>query len=484
MKKLNLLSLRCMTQPTSSPRRVLLVVSAAVFMASLDLFIVNIAFPDIQADLGGTDSTLSWILNAYAIVLAALLVPFGRIADMVGRRRAFLAGLVLFALASALAAAAPSVGLLVVARVIQAAGAALLIPTSLALLLSAAPIEKRTTYVGVWAAVGGVAAAAGPPIGGLLVQLSWRWVFIVNLPVAAIALYAGLRTLREERDESASGLPDLLGAAVLTVGVGALTATIVEGPDWGWGSARVIGLFAGAVLLLAVFARRTVRHPVPVVEVELLRVRSFLAANLSALAFFAGFGAMLLGGVLFLTRVWGESVLSAGLMISPGPLMAATFSVLGSRLTERIGHRAVAMLGGVAFAAGSIYWATQMSVHADYAADFLPGFIVGGIGVGLVIPTLSGAAAAALPPQRFATGSAIFGMSRQLGSALGVALFIAAVGTPAPADAVGAFRHGTMIVIAGGLLTSLAAAAMGTVRIGSTAWRSAQQAASSSTAAA
>src|SRR5690349_3933489 len=147
-----------MMQPTSSPRRVLLVVSAAVFMASLDLFIVNIAFPDIQADLGGTDSSLSWILNAYAIVLAALLVPFGRIADIVGRRRAFLTGLVLFAVASALAAAAPSVGLLVVARVIQSVGAALLIPTSLALLLSAAPIEKRTTYVGVWAAVGGVAA--------------------------------------------------------------------------------------------------------------------------------------------------------------------------------------------------------------------------------------------------------------------------------------------------------------------------------------
>jgi MFS family permease len=189
-----------MKQPTASPRRVLIVVSAAVFMASLDLFIVNIAFPDIQADLGGTDSELSWVLNAYAIVIAALLVPLGRIADNVGRKRAFVAGLVVFAQASALAAAAPSVGFLVGARVLQAVGAAMLIPTSLALLLSAAPLEKRTAYVGAWAAAGGVAAAAGPPIGGLLVQLSWRWVFIVNVPVAAIAIYAAVRTLREERD--------------------------------------------------------------------------------------------------------------------------------------------------------------------------------------------------------------------------------------------------------------------------------------------
>jgi EmrB/QacA subfamily drug resistance transporter len=449
----------------SSPRNVLLVVSAAVFMASLDLFIVNIAFPDIQRDLGGSDSSLSWVLNAYAIVLAAALVPLGRIADIVGRRRAFHVGLVLFAVASGLCAAAPSVAALVAARVLQALGAALLVPTSLALLLSAAPVEKRNAYVGAWAAVGAVAAAAGPPIGGLLVQLSWRWVFIVNLPVAAIALVAGMRVLREERDESATRLPDLLGAAVLTAGVGALTAAIVEGPSWGWGSARVIGMFAGSLGLLLAFARRTSRHPLPVVEPELLRVRSFAAANLAAIAFFGGFGAMLLGGVLFLTRVWGESVLTAGLMISPGPLMAATFSVVGARLNDRFGHRVVAMLGGVAFAAGSVWWASRMGAHPDYARDFLPGFMVGGMGVGLVIPTLSGAAAAALPPHRFATGSGIFGMSRQLGSALGVALLVAVVGTPAPADAVDAFRHGVYIVIAGGLLCSVAAAAMGRVSI-------------------
>jgi EmrB/QacA subfamily drug resistance transporter len=453
-----------MTQP--SPRRVLLVVSAAVFMASLDLFIVNIAFPDIQRDLGGSDTSLSWVLNAYAIVLAALLVPFGRIADLLGRRRSFLTGLVVFAAASALCAAAPSVAFLVVARVLQAAGAAMLIPTSLALLLSAAPLERRSAFVGAWAAVGGVAAAAGPPLGGLLVQLSWRWVFLVNLPVAALALVAGLRSLREERDPDSAGMPDLLGAALLTAGVGALTGGIVEGPGWGWGSAGVVALFAGAVALLIAFAWRTSRHPLPVVEPDLLRVRSFAFANVAGLAFYVGFGAMLLGGVLFLTRVWGESVLTAGLMIAPGPLMAATFSVIAGRLGDRIGHRTLAVTGGLVFALGSLWWALRMGAVPHYAADFLPGFVVGGIGVGLVNPTLSSSAAAGLPPGRFATGAAVYNMSRQLGSALGVALLVAVVGAPAPAEAVAAFRGGVLIVVGGGVVCAIAAAAMGPVRAG------------------
>src|SRR3954468_16621825 len=208
--------------------RVAAIVAAGVFVASLDLFIVNIAFPDMQRDFDGVSlAGLSWVLNAYAIVFAALLVPAGRWADRVGRKRTFLAGMALFTLASAACAAAPSAGALVAARVVQATGAALLMPASLGLLLPEFPPERRGLALGLWAAVGGTAAAAGPLLGGLLVELSWRWVFLVNLPVGIAAIVAGARVLGELRDD-ASARPDGLGAALLTGAVGTLIAAIVE----------------------------------------------------------------------------------------------------------------------------------------------------------------------------------------------------------------------------------------------------------------
>src|SRR3954452_24722209 len=207
----------------TQPARVLAVVSAAVFMASLDLFVVNIAFPDLGRDFPDTSlAGLSWVLNGYAIVFAALLVPAGRFADRVGRKRCFLAGLGLFVAASAACAAAPSVELLVAFRVIQATGAALLMPTSLALLLAETRAERRAVAIVIWAAMGGVAAAAGPPIGGLLVQASWRWVFLINLPVGLLAIYAGMRVLRESRVPAQREWPDLIGTAVLAGAIGVL----------------------------------------------------------------------------------------------------------------------------------------------------------------------------------------------------------------------------------------------------------------------
>src|SRR4051794_13033091 len=241
--------------------RVAAIVSVGVFVASLDLFIVNIAFPDLQRDFGGTRlATLSWVLNAYAIVFAALLVPAGRWADRLGRKRAFLGGLALFTLASAACAAAPTVGVLVAARAVQAAGAALLMPASLGLLLPEFPAEKRGVALGLWAAVGGTAAALGPVVGGLLVELSWRWVFLVNLPVGIVAIVAGARVLTEVREEGGAR-PDTAGAVLLTGAVGALIAAIVEGPGWGWGSPRVVGLFATAVVLGVGFVVQSARHP-------------------------------------------------------------------------------------------------------------------------------------------------------------------------------------------------------------------------------
>src|SRR3954468_12061800 len=229
--------------------RVLIVVSAAVFMASLDLFIVNIAFPAIERDFGGTSlASLSWILNAYAIVFAALLVPAGRTADRLGRQRSFIAGLGLFTLASALCALAPNVELLVAARVLQAVGAASVFPTSLALLLPEFPPAERRKAVSIWAALGAVAAAAGPPIGGLLVQAGWQLVFLVNVPIGIALLVVAARVLREQREDAGAPRPDLLGALLLTASIGTLTLGIVKAPEWGWGSARVVALLVVALV--------------------------------------------------------------------------------------------------------------------------------------------------------------------------------------------------------------------------------------------
>jgi EmrB/QacA subfamily drug resistance transporter len=413
--------------------RVLLVVVVGVLMASLDLFIVNIAFPDIQRDFSGTSlGSLSWVLNAYAIVFAAFLVPAGRWADLVGRKRAFLIGLALFTAASAACAAAPSVGFLVAARALQGLGAALLVPASLGLLLPAFRPDERHVAIGAWAAVGGVAAAAGPPLGGVLVEASWRWVFLVNVPIGLVALAAGWRVLEEVRFAEARR-PDVLGAGLLTAGVGALVVAIVKGPDWGWGSGRVISLLAVAVALIATVAWRSTRHPAPLVEPDLVRVRAFAAASAGSLLFFAAFAAMLLGSVLFLTTAWHEPILDAGLMLAPGPATAAVFAVPGARLGNRFGPGRVGAVGAALFALGGVWWLATLGADHRYVADFLPGFLIGGAGVGLVIPNLTAAAASSLAPARFATGIGVQTTARQIGAALGVAVLVAVLGTPAAA---------------------------------------------------
>ena len=299
--------------------QVLIVVTAGAFLANLDLFIVNIAFPAIRADFPGASlSGLSWVLNGYAIVFAALLVPAGRLADLVGRKRIFLGGLGIFLVASVLCASAPGPWLLVAARVVQAVGAALMIPSSLALLLPEFPPERRAAAVGLWTAGAALAATLGPTIRGLLVTASWRWVFLVNIPLGGLTAIAAVRILRESRDPDRGRLPDLPGAALLCLGIGALALGIVEGSEWGWTSPAFVGVEALALVSLLVFARRSARHPAPVVEPELLRPRATRAANASVFLFSMAFFAILLGSTLFMTEIWGYSVLQAGLGIAPG----------------------------------------------------------------------------------------------------------------------------------------------------------------------
>src|SRR5246127_2467242 len=221
------------------------VLSLAVFMSSLDLFIVNLAFPYISRQYPGTSlSSLSWVLNAYTIVFAAVLVPAGRWADRIGRRRVFVAGLVGFTLGSVLCGLAPGVDLLIAARVVQAAGAGAMVPASLSLLLAAVPSSVRSKALGTWSALGALGAALGPVIGGSLVQLNWRWVFWINVPVGLAAVALAYRLVPESRDGAARGRPDLIGAGLLAAAIGLVALALVKAPDWGWGSVR----FGGALL--------------------------------------------------------------------------------------------------------------------------------------------------------------------------------------------------------------------------------------------
>jgi EmrB/QacA subfamily drug resistance transporter len=446
----------------ASPQLVLIIVCAGVVLASLDLFIVNVALPQIARDLGTRSlSSLSWVLNAYAIVYASLLVLLGRLSESRSREHGFLLGALVFTAASAACGAATSLPMLVAFRVVQAAGAALLTPTSLSLVLATAPPERRHGAVRAWTAIGGLAAALGPVVGGLLVAASWRWVFLVNVPIGLAAVAIGWRRLPSIPGHRIPR-PDAFGAILVTAGVGALTLGLVEGNGWGWGSVRVIAALAGALILIGAFVAHTARHHNPLIDPGLFRIRAFTGASAVALLFSISFGAMLLSVVLWDQQVWGWSALQTGLALAPGPLMVPLFSFLvAGRLIARYGPGPVIGGGATLFAAGVASWALLAGVRPDYAGEIVPGMLMTGAGVGLTLPTFMATGASSLPPASFATGSAVVNMLRQVGLAVGVAILIAVLGAPSgPGAAVSAFRAGWIVIAAVSFSAALAGAAL------------------------
>jgi EmrB/QacA subfamily drug resistance transporter len=445
--------------------QVLLVTAVGVFMSFLDTTIVNIAFPDIRTSFPGSSlSGLSWILNAYSIVFAAALVPAGRLADRFGRRRFYFLGVLAFLAASVLCGAAWSAGVLIAARGLQAIGGAMLVPASLGLLLPEFPLERRATATAIWGATGAVAAATGPSLGGVLVDWQgWRAVFFVNLLIGVPALIPARRILRESR-EPGTAVPDPLGALVLGVGVGAITLGIVEGPQWGWGSAWTLGSFLISASLLALLLRRSMRHPTPVIELSLFRVRSYAVANIGSFVFALGFFALLLCNVFFLTEVWHYSALRAGVALTPGPLMAAFAAPIGGRLSDEFGQRVVAVPGALLFGAGALYFAVAIGAHPSYVSEFLPANLLGGVGIGLTFSGFGSAALAELPRNRYSTGSAINNCIRQVGAALGTSSLIAILGTPSPADALHMFHQVWALIALTGAVAGVTGLALGRVR--------------------
>ncbi len=457
-------------RPLEPARRnaVFAVTAAAAFMASLDLSIVNVAFPALQRSFPrDSRAALAWVITAYAIVFASLLVTAGRTADRLGRRRIFFAGLAVFTAGSALCGLAPDLVALVAGRVAQGAGAALLLPASLGLLLEAFSEQKRSEAVALWAGVGALAVATGPSLGAALISAGgWRWAFFVNLPVGVVAAIAGRLVLTDGPPRPVPASSDYLGVVLVTGALAGAVLAISEGSDWGWTDPRVLAGEAAAVALAVLFVRRCASHPEPVLDLGLFRHRSFSVANAATLVYAMGFFSMLLGNILFLTGVWHYSILRAGLAVTPGPLVVAAVSGPAGRLASRRGFRPVLVAGFAVFAGGLSIYALRVGVRPDYVGSWLPATLVGGLGIGLTFPVLGAAAVASLPQSRFAVGSAVNQTARQVGGALGVAVLVAIL-APAgdPAAALAHFRHlwefaAAMAVVAG-LVSSLLSPAPG-----------------------
>jgi EmrB/QacA subfamily drug resistance transporter len=410
----------------------ILAICGSAFLVFLDTTIVNISFPSISREFAPAGiSELIWVLDAYFVALAAAIVPAGMWADRLGRKRLFVAGVVVFLVASIGCGLAPSWQSLVGARILQGLGGAVMVSTSLALILQLFPVEKRSAAVGLWGAAAAVAAATGPPLGGFLVDSgSWRWIFLVNLPIGLLVLF-GSRHLSESRDESAVGRPDVVGAVEIAAALGVAALALTRVPDWGWGSAGFLGCVAVALALTTHVWVRSKNQGQPVFDHEMISTRSFASGTAGTALFATAFFAILLANVLFLTTVWGYSEVTAGLAILPSPIVSALVAAPAGILADRIGPRWVIVSGTVVYAIG-VWLNRGAGTEPDYLTQFLPGMLLIGVGIGLAFPTLAAAAMADVPDSRFATASSLNSAMRQVGAVFGTALLVAMLGSGLP----------------------------------------------------
>ncbi len=387
-------------------------------------------FQTIKAGFPGTSAAdMSWVLNAYTVVYAAMLIPAGGLADSHGRKRVFLLGVTLFLAASAACGMAGTVGWLIAARVAQAVGAAMLTPASLSILLDAFPLSKRAVAVSLWGAVSALAAAVGPSLGSFVIDmLGWQWAFYLNLPLGAISLWRGAELLKEAKRPENRRAVDGLGMALLIVGVGALALCIVQlqSPNWSAGELRAAASLSAITLVgFVVWAHAT---PAPLVDFRLFQNRTYTYVNLATLAFGIAFSMMFFAFFFYTTEVWHYTLPQAGLAITPGPLLVIPFAVLSGRLAGRFGHRPFLVGGALVYALSGLWFLLVPGAQPAYLSQWLPGLLLSGMGVGLVLPSLSAAAVNRLPAAQYAVGSAINQATRQIGSVMGVAITVLLLG--------------------------------------------------------
>jgi len=393
----------------------------ALFMIMLDNTVVNVALPSIQRDLGASISGLEWTVNGYTLSFAVLLATGGRLGDIFGRRRMFLVGVIVFALSSATAGLAQSATDLVISRVVQGVGAALMMPGTLSIITDAFPAHERGKAMGTWAGVSALALAVGPVLGGLLTEhVSWRAIFYLNIPVAAGAVAATIFAVRESRDTTVGREVDYLGVVALTAGLAALVLALVEGNAWGWTSPGIFALLAGSVLSLIAFVAIELRVRAPMVEFRFFADRNFVGAVVVALII--TFAMM---GVFFFLAIYLQNILSytpleAGVRFLPSTLMIVGVAPVSGRLADRFGPRWL-IVAGLAILTLSLWSFTGIAVDSTYL-DLLPGFMLLGIGIALTMSPMTSAAMNAVAVEKAGIASGVLSMFRMVGGSLGVAV--------------------------------------------------------------
>lgn len=430
--------------------------AGAAFVTTLDLSIVNVAFPEIVREFGATRADVSWIVTVYNIFFGSFLVVAGKIADQVGRKRVFLCGVAVFAVGSTICSLAPTLEVLIAGRAVQGVGGAFMAPASLGLLLAAFPPERRTQTVAIWGGVGALGVASGPSLGALLISITdWRAAFWINIPVCLTLFVVGALVLVETPRAHAVRRPDYLGASMVTVALAATALGLSQSDTWGWFDVRTLGSLTLAAVLAVAFVGRQRVHPEPVLDLSLFESRSFSVANVAGVAFFAGFAAFGLNGVLFLRGVWGYSILHAGLLSAIAPLTVAVLAPFSGRLAARHGFRRFVVIGPLLMASATLL--SRLVLTTEPRPLLLVAFNeIAAVGIACFIPVNAAAAVSELPPARLSVGGAVNNTGRQVGSVLGVALLVSVIGTAAdPAGMLDGHRRAWLLVAVAAGVASL-----------------------------
>jgi EmrB/QacA subfamily drug resistance transporter len=411
----------------SRPWLIFHIASLATFLVSIDTTVLYVAFHSISKSFPDASATsISWVMNAYTLVYATCLIPAGGLADRFGRKKVFMYGVAAFIFASVLCGLSPNVHTLILARMLQAIGASLLGPAALSLILEAFPKQKRAIVVGAWGATGALAAALGPAFGSWIVDsFGWEWAFYINVPLGLYCLIRGRKHLLESSNPVTRVRFDLVGMVLIIAAIALIVSSLIEYKLYINQLMFPLALLTAGVLLLAVFIYWCKRALNPLLDISLFHSKTYQAVNTAAFFFSIAFATMFFSFFFLMTKIWGYSLPQAGLAMMAGPVTVVPTALLGGRVAAKYGHKIVLTIGCLIFSLSSIWYLFAITATPDYLWACLPGQLISGVGVGLVMPSLSGAAVHDLPQKDYAIGSAINQAIRQVGTVFGVALTVA-----------------------------------------------------------